>query len=110
LVTVQLYDGGVASTLPARSVARSRNVWVAYVRYEYEYPEEHGCQAALSNLHSNRDFSLTAKKKLADLDVVDDGGVLVSLETGAVVSVFHDTRDGVPSTLPAGSTATTAKV
>ena len=44
--TIQVWDAGVASVLPAPSVARTSKVWSAFARFEYDLGELHEPQDA----------------------------------------------------------------
>jgi hypothetical protein len=105
---VQLCVAGVASTLPAPSLARTRNWWASSARPEYWRGEAQDAKAAPSSEHSNvTPDSLDEKLKLAlVLDVSADGAEEIVV-SGATVSIVQVWVAGVGSRLPAESLART---
>src|SRR5215218_2286344 len=86
-MTVKARAAGVGSTLSAKSVARTSNVWAPAPRPETACGEVHGANAAPSMRHSNVTGetggpSLAVKPKLAEVSVVLAGGPEVMLVSG----------------------------
>ena len=107
--------GGVVSTvhtwedaaplLPAKSVARTVNVWAPLERLWYVTAQG---TAAPSRVQLNVEpASLEEKVKLAEVWFVRLAGPEVIVVCGGTVSTTHDQLGGVASTLPAGSVART---
>lgn len=108
----QVIVAGVASALPAASVARTAKTCVPTARLVKATGLAHAVQAAPSSRQSNVEAaSEETKAKLASVDVPLVGPA-VSVVSGAVVSggarMVQLTLAGEPSTLPAGSVARTA--
>src|SRR4051794_16820158 len=85
--TVQVVVAGVASVLPAASVARTRKVCAPGVSPERTSGDEQAVQAPASRRHSKlAPVSLESKRKSADVVPVAAGGVSVKKVFGALVS------------------------
>src|SRR4051812_50173116 len=84
--TVQLRVAGVASTLPAASVARTEKACVPTASPESDFGEEQPAQLPLSSLHWKVEpASLALKEKLAVIAVVVAPGPLEIVVSGGVV-------------------------
>jgi len=68
---VQVYDAGVASTFPTRSIALTWNVWLPVASPEYNCGVVHAVNPAPSSWHSNVPASVDVNVK--DADVLEDG-------------------------------------
>ena len=87
-VTVHDAVAGVASMLPARSIARTSKLCAPTARPLYDAGEEHVAQAPPSMRHWNVDAaSVAVNVMLALVDVVEPEGADVSEVSGAVVSM-----------------------
>ena len=107
----QLRDAGVASTLPAPSVARTWNVWFASLSEEYVFGVVHADQPPPSRLHSKVDDSDAPKSNVALADGLTGGGAVGPIVvSGAVTSTTHVYVAGDASVFPALSVALTEKV
>ena len=94
--TVQVRAAGVASTFPAASMARTRNVWLPAARPVWAVGELHAVYAVVeSSEHSNLDpASLDVNPKLAEVDVTVPDGPEEIVVCGGVVSLLSMTRRG----------------
>jgi hypothetical protein len=113
--TVQVRLAGVASVLPAASVARAEKVCAPAAREPKEVGEAQSPQGRESSEHSKLELaSLEEKLKLALVEVVVAGGPESIEVLGGVVSpdncTVHPRVAGVGSALPAVSTARTETV
>ena len=85
---------GVASTFPAASLARTRNVCRPRVRFRYVRGERHACHARPSSLHRNVEpASVETNLKVARLDVVGLAGPRVMRVPGGVASTAGGVGD-----------------
>src|SRR5262249_23238521 len=110
-LTVHVYVSGVASVLPAASVARTWKVWLPLARPVYDTPLVHDVNAALSSLHSNvARHSLAWNVNAAVVLVEVDGGYVSIVVSGAVRSITHVRVAGDVSAFPAASVAYTLNV
>src|SRR5215217_3223526 len=108
---VHVNDAGVASVLPAASVARTSKVCEPSARPLYDFGEEQVVQEPPSIRHANVDpLSLELKEKLAAPALVGSAGCAVIVVFGAAVSTVHVNEAGVASVLPAASVARASKV
>jgi hypothetical protein len=108
---VQVFTAGVPSTLPALSIARTRNVCEPALSAEYGLGEVHATQLPLSSWHWKvLPVSLAMKEKLAVVDLTLPDIPIVIAVSGATVSTVHVRVAGLPSTLPALSIARTWNV
>jgi hypothetical protein len=86
-VTDQSRVAGVASTLPARSLARTENRWEPTLRFKYVLGEMQSPQEPPSSLHSKlAPTSPALKTRIAVVAVVVDDGPLTIVVLGGVVS------------------------
>jgi hypothetical protein len=109
--TVKLREAGVASTLPAVSVARMSNVWAPSASAESVRGDVQAVHAPPSTRHSNVEpASVAVKPKLGDAVAVTPLGPDVIVVSGAVASTVNEREAGVASTLPATSVALTSNV
>jgi hypothetical protein len=109
--TVQVKVAGVASTLPAGSVARTLNVCEPLASPAYGFGLVQVVNPPLSSSHSKVEpGSLAVKEKLAEVLAVGSLGEAVMVVFGAPVSTVHVNVAALASVLPAGSVARTAKV
>jgi len=109
--TVHVWDAGVASVLPAGSVARTSKVWLPAPSALVVWGLVQAFQLPPSTRHSNVEpASLELNWKLGV--VLFDGlaGPLSIVVFGAVRSIVHVCDAGVPSVFPAMSVARTSKV
>ena len=114
--TIHVLEAGVASVLPAASVARTENVWLPFTRTEYDAGELHVAKAAPSRLQANVEpvsLELNVKEALAVVTVPVGPPVIVV--SGGVVSpaatfTIHVLEAGDASVLPAASVAWTENV
>ena len=105
---VQPNSAGVASTLPARSFARTENTWVPSPSGPNESPLLHGSSAPLSSEQPNVTvISSDVNSNTAITLLSDAGGAWTSIVSGATVSIDHRCSAGVGSELPVASTART---
>ena len=111
-VSVQVNDAGVASTFPAASMARVRNVCEPFASPSTESGNVAGTNATLSTLISNVAFTSprAIAENVAGWVVIVVFGVTVSCVSGGVVSTTQVRVAGVASMLPAASRARTSKV
>ena len=111
---VHVCVAGVASALPAASLARTLNVCAPVVRPLYSFGLEHVAKLLASSLHSNvAPASLAVNANEALVESVDASGPDVIVVSGGVVSagvIVHVRVAGVASVLPAGSVARTLNV
>ncbi len=108
--TVNVREAGVASTLPAASLARTENVCSPSARFVYACGDVHAANAALSRRHSNVAPGSLVKANDAEFVVMVPVGPLVIVVSGAAVSTVNVRVAGEPSTLPAASLARTENV
>ena len=109
--TVNARLAGVASVLPAASVARTSKVCAPRLNAPVVNGDVHGANAAASTRHSNVEpASVAVNEKLGVVSLVTPLGPAVIVVSGAVVSTVNDRLAGVGSMLPAGSIARTSKV
>jgi hypothetical protein len=87
--TVNAVVAGDASTLPARSVARTLKVWEPSLKAPEPQGDEHGANPCASMLHSNVAFGSSEEK--ATLAV----GLFVGLEVVAAIVVSGGVRSTV---------------
>lgn len=86
--TVQVHVAGVASTLPAASMALTVKVCMAFVRREYAFGEVQMLEAAPSRLQPNVTLaSGDVNVKLAEILVVKANGMVVIVVSGGVLSI-----------------------
>ena len=108
---VQVWVAGVASVLPAGSVARTRKVCAPRARPVRSRGLVQAANGAASSEHSNVEpASVAEKAKVALVLCVVAGGADVIVVFGGAVSTVQERVAGVGSVLPAGSVARTAKV
>ena len=108
---VQVLVAGVASTLPAVSIARTENVWDPLPSSVNDAGDVQAAKEAESSLHSNvADPSPDVKENEAAPLFTTEGGCAVSVVSGAAVSIDHANVAGEGSTFPAASTARTDSV
>jgi hypothetical protein len=108
--TVQVRCAGVASTLPAASVARTANAWEPSLRPAYCCPETQAAKGAASRLHWNVAVASSEENlNTADADVTVPDGPASMVVSGAVVSAagVADTTSDAALALPVVSRATT---
>jgi hypothetical protein len=104
--TIHVYEAGLGSALPARSVPRTWNVWLPSPSPEKLFGLEQDENVAPSNEHSNAGgASVEVKENVAPVAVVVAGGFAVIVVLGGVASIVQLWELGVGSTLPEGSTA-----
>jgi hypothetical protein len=110
--TVQVWLAGVASVLPAASVARTWNVWLPAVSAgEIVSGLVQAVQLPLSTRHSNVELPSEELKLTSGVVLLDGSAGLESrVVFGAVRSTVQVWLAGVPSVLPAASVARTSKV
>ena len=109
--TVKLRDAGVASTLPAVSVARTSNVCAPSASDAVVCGELQEAHAPASTRHSNVEPAwLDENANVGVASFVGPDGPLSIVVCGAAVSTVKLRDAGVASTLPAGSVARTSKV
>ena len=109
--TVHVWAAGLASTLPAASVARTENVWLPSERRPIVSGLEHVAQAPASTRHSNVEpGSLAENSKVGASSLDGSAGTSSSVVFGAAVSTVQVWEAGVASVRPAGSVARTWKV
>jgi len=97
--TIQVKESGVASVLPAASVARTEKVCEPSSSPVMLVGGVQAAYAPVSSLHWKLDpVSLDVKEKAAELDVDGFGGLDVIDVSGAVVSSDHVQVAGVEST------------
>ena len=114
--TVNVRVAGVASTLPAASVARTENVYVPSasgpsVRGEVQLAYVPVAAPGPSSLHSNVEpASVEVNVNDGDAPLVVPVGPPVIVVSGAAVSTVNVRVAGVASTLPAASVARTRNV
>ena len=108
--TVNVRVAGVASTLPAASLARTANVCWPSARFVYACGDVLVANAAPSRRHSNVAPGSLVKANDAELEVMVPVGPLVIVVSGAAVSTVNVRVAGEPSTLPAASRARTENV
>src|SRR5436309_14209036 len=108
---VQVKLAGVASTLPAVSMARTWKVWLPRAGERWVGGLVQSLKATPSSLQSKVLPALVAVKlKLAVVLLVRAGGLAVMVVAGAVVSMVQVKLAGVGSTLPTESIARAWKV
>ena len=109
--TVKLRDAGVASTLPAGSVARTSNVWAPSASEAVVWAELQEPQAPASTRHSNVEPAWSAENANVGVEsFVGPDGPLSIVVCGAAVSTVKLRDAGVASTFAAGSVARTSNV
>ena len=102
---------GVASVLPAASVARTSNVWLPAPSAAVVSGLVHGAYEPPSTRHSKVAPGLLAlKSKVGVVSFDGSFGPESIVVSGAVRSIAHVYAAGVASVLPAGSVARTSKV
>ena len=88
--TVQVWAAGLASTLPAPSVARTENVWLPSARRPIVSGLEHTAQAPASTLHSNvAPGSLAENSKEGASSLDGSAGASSRVVFGAAVSTVQ---------------------
>ncbi len=108
---VQVSLAGVASVLPAGSVARTSKVWLPAPSAGEVKGLVQVVQEPPSMRHSKVEpGSLELKVKVGVVSLDGWAGVESRLVTGAVRSIVQVSLAGVASVLPAGSVARTSKV
>jgi hypothetical protein len=116
--TVQVEVAGVASTLPAASIARTSNLWLPSASELRLRGEMHAAQAPAS-VESSRHWneatpeppaSVPEKVKLAEAEALRAGGPESIEVFGAMVSTVHVDEADVASTFPAWSIARTSNL
>src|SRR6201999_2677108 len=111
LVIVQLWVAGEPSTLPAASIARTRNECAPTARPLSARGDVQAAYAALSSEHSNVEpTSVAVNANDAVVAFVLAGGVVPIVVFGAAVSIVHVYVSGEPSGLPNGAIARTRNV
>ena len=109
LSTVNSTSTGVGSTCPARSVARTRNVYAPSARPSYVTGAVHPLHAPLRpgpmSAHSSVPGSVPVNPKVAVRPRIAVAGPEVNVVSGTVVSIRKVRVAGVASRLPARSTA-----
>src|SRR4051812_46509464 len=109
--TVQVNDAGVASVLPAWSVARTSKVWLPSASAAVVCGLVHEAQLSASTRHSKvAPASLELKVNVGVVSFDGLGGVESIVVFGAVRSTVQVRVAGVPSALPAWSVARTSNV
>ncbi len=114
--TVNVREAGVASTLPAASVARTRNVYVPStsgpsVRGEVQLTYVPVAEPGPSRRHSKLEpVSLEENANCGEAELIVPVGPESIVVSGATVSTVKVRVAGVASTLPAASRARTSKV
>jgi len=110
--TNQVNVAGVASTLPARSIALTSNVWLVSERPGYVAGLVHAANPPPSSWHSVvLPASVAWNANVADVWLVGLAGVLViDGAGGGAVSTTQVKLAGVASVLPAASVAVTVNV
>ena len=107
---VQVWEAGVASVLPAVSVARTSKVWEPSARASTVWGLEQEAKPPASSWHSKVEDSLAEKVKVASAELEGSAGPESMVVSGSVVSTVQVWEAGVASVLPAGSVAWTSKV
>jgi hypothetical protein len=88
--TFQVYAAGLPSTLPARSIARTRKVWLPALNPIKVCVLLHAAKAAPSSRHSKvLPASFDVNAKLALVLFVAVGGLEVIVVVGFVASTVH---------------------
>src|SRR5919106_1377797 len=106
---VQVCDAGVASVLPAASVARTSKVCEPADRLVKLFGDVQEAKEPLSSLHSKLELpSLEVNEKLGSVSLEGSDGAAVMFVFGAVRSIVHVCEAGLASVLPAGSVALTS--
>ena len=109
--TVQVAFAGLASVLPALSVALTWKVCEPPARPVYDLGEVQLAKAAPSRLHWNVEpVSVEVKERDALVELAGLDGDAVIVVFGAVVSTVHVAVAGLGSTWPSGPVALTWKV
>ncbi len=109
--TTHVKLAGVASVLPAASVAATWKVWPASVRGLYVLGDAQAVSAAPSSPHLKLVLPSGALNvKVALVAAVSEAGLVPMTVSGAVVSIVHVYVPGVVSTFPAASVALTLSV
>ena len=109
--TVKLREAGVASTLPAGSIARTSNVWAPSAATAVVFADVHDVHAPPSTRHSNVEPAwLDENANVGVASPVRPDGPLSIVVCGATVSTVKPREAGVASTFPAGSVARTSNV
>ncbi|MFP5452314.1 MAG: hypothetical protein ACLGG9_11295 [Thermoleophilia bacterium] len=109
--TVNDTEAGLASVLPAASVARTSNVCAPSLRPVNCTGETQGANDAPSRRHSKVDpASDDAKLTLVEIVLITAAGAWVIVVCGATLSTTKATSAGVESVFPAGSVARTRNV
>ena len=105
--TVNVREAGVASTLPAASLARTENVCSPLARFVYACGDVHAANAALSRrrAHSNVAPGSLVKANDAELEVMVPVGPLVIVVSGAAVSTVNVRVAGVGVDVAGGVTS-----
>src|SRR5574338_1601606 len=110
ILTIQVNEAGVASTLPFVSVARTWKVWLPSRSAVYNCGVVHTVKPPASSWHSNVPASVEVNSKEADgLEDGSEGDELIVV-SGNMLSIVHVYDAGVGSTLPSVSIARTWKV
>ena len=109
VLTVNVCAAGVASVLPAASVARTWKVCEPSARAAVVRGDVHAANAAASTLHSNVDpASVAPKAKVGVVSLVGEA-IGVSVVSGGVRSTWKSQVASVGSVFRAVSVATTWK-
>src|SRR5919106_507091 len=109
--TVHVCDAGVASVLPAASVARTSKVCEPADRLVKLFGDVQEAKEPPSSLHSKLELpSLEVNEKLESVSLEASDGAAVMFVFGAVRSTLQEGEAGVASVLPAASVARTSKV
>ena len=101
---------GVASALPATSVARASKLCAPSASAAVVCGEVQAAKAAASTRHSNDDPASEANENVGVLSLVVPLGPAVIVVSGGVVSTVNERVAGEASTLPEASFARTANV
>src|SRR3954471_15826856 len=110
--TVQPYEAGLASTLPAGSMARTWNVCNPSTRPEKAFGLAHDVKLAASSLHSNVEPGCVVEKEKLALAVFDSaaGCAVIDVSGGTVSIVQPGVADVVPAFPARSATARTENV
>src|SRR5439155_9287733 len=109
--TVQVWEAGLPSVLPATSVARTSKLWLPSDSAAVVCGLVQELQPPLSMRHSKLEpGSLALKLKLGVVSLDGLAGPESRVVLGAVTSIVQVTLAGLPSVLPDGSVARTSNV
>jgi hypothetical protein len=109
--TLNVRSAGVGSTLPARSIARTRKMWEPSESAGDVLGELQKEKAAESKRHWKLEpGSLEAKVKVGVRSLVGPAGPAVIVVSGTAVSTVKEREAGVGSVLPTASMARTSKL